>query len=49
MPNGPPRNISETAANMALIRALETAKPTRQRLFPIPLRGVSCRSGSGRS
>lgn len=36
MPNGPPRNISETAANMALIRALETAKPTRQRLFSDP-------------
>jgi methyltransferase (TIGR00027 family) len=33
MPDKPPRNISETAANMALIRALETAKPTRQRLF----------------
>ena len=36
MPDNPPRNISETAANMALIRALETAKPTRQRLFSDP-------------
>jgi methyltransferase (TIGR00027 family) len=33
MPDKPPRNISETAANMALIRALETAKPRHQRLF----------------
>jgi methyltransferase (TIGR00027 family) len=36
MPDKPPRNISETAANMALIRALETAKPIRQRLFSDP-------------
>lgn len=36
MPTYPPRNVSETAANMALIRALETAKPNRQRLFSDP-------------
>lgn len=36
MPEKSPRNISETAANMALIRALETAKPARQRLFSDP-------------
>ena len=31
-----PANISQTAASMALIRALETAKPARQRLFDDP-------------
>jgi methyltransferase (TIGR00027 family) len=32
----PPGNISRTAANMALIRALETLKPARQQLFADP-------------
>ena len=32
----PAGNISQTAANMALIRALETAKPPKQRLFVDP-------------
>jgi len=32
----PHANISQTAANMALIRALETAKPAGQRLFADP-------------
>ena len=36
MTERPPRNISQTAANMALIRALESAKPARQRLFADP-------------
>lgn len=33
MAERPPGNISQTAASMALIRALETAKPAQQQLF----------------
>ena len=36
MSDKPVGKISQTAANMALIRALETAKPKRQRLFADP-------------
>jgi methyltransferase (TIGR00027 family) len=36
MAEQPPGNVSQTAANMALIRALETAKPAEQRLFADP-------------
>jgi O-methyltransferase involved in polyketide biosynthesis len=32
----PPGNVSQTAANMALIRALETAKAADLRLFSDP-------------
>jgi methyltransferase (TIGR00027 family) len=36
MAERPPGKVSETAANMALIRTLETAKPLRRRLFADP-------------
>jgi methyltransferase (TIGR00027 family) len=39
MAKGPRGNISQTATNMALIRALETVKPKRHRLFGDPYAG----------